>query len=121
MTMTRRAEWPDYYILVGRTPIAVDSLTWGKNFSIKKRRVAYDDITDDCNVSTVFLGLDHNFWGEGDPILFETMIFGGPLNDYQRRYCTYAEAERGHAEAVVEARKACAQVKAIAEAAGANK
>lgn len=26
-------------------------------------------------ISTVFLGIDHNFLGKGGPILFETMVF----------------------------------------------
>ncbi len=53
-------------------------------------------------VSTVFLGLDHRFGGDGPPILFETMIFGPDDTDerYTDRYCTYAEALAGHAKAV---------------------
>ncbi len=35
-------------------------------------------------VSTVFLGLDHNF-GDGPPILWETLVFGGPMNGQQTR------------------------------------
>lgn len=50
-------------------------------------------------VSTVFLGINHNF-GDGPPILFETMIFGGKHDQYQDRYATYAEAVAGHAAAV---------------------
>lgn len=46
-------------------------------------------------VSTVFLGLDHG-WGEGPPILFETMVFGGPLDQEMERYCTWDEAVAGH-------------------------
>jgi hypothetical protein len=49
--------------------------------------------------STVFIGLDHN-WGEGPPLVFETMIFGGEFDQYQYRYSTWAEAEAGHAVAV---------------------
>jgi len=106
-----------HYILVGRTPILVDLLTWAKwveNFD--NRLIA---VTEDkgFRVSTVFLGLDHNF-GRGDPILFETMIFGGPLNEQMWRYATYREAERGHEDAVTQARIAHARVKAIADAAG---
>ena len=63
--------------------------------------------TEEARVSTVFLGLDHRFWGEGQPILFETMIFGGPFNDnqtmycdYQERYCTWGQAETGHEAAL---------------------
>lgn len=36
-------------------------------------------------VSTIFLGLDHNFFGGGPPILWETMVFGGPLNQEMNR------------------------------------
>src|SRR5215467_9051102 len=46
-------------------------------------------------VSTVWLGLDHRF-GEGPPIIFETMVFGGPDDQRQERYCTEAEALLGH-------------------------
>jgi len=52
-------------------------------------------------VSTVFLGLDHNFGEKGPPILFETMVLhGGPFNHLQWRYTTWDEAVKGHEEAV---------------------
>lgn len=54
-------------------------------------------------VSTVYLGLDHA-WGGGPPLIFETMIFGGPLEDYTRRYSTLEQAKAGHAQAVRRAR-----------------
>lgn len=55
-------------------------------------------------VSTVFLGLDHGFgafaealgWEPGPPILYESMVFGGPLDGEQWRYATRAEADAGH-------------------------
>lgn len=53
----------------------------------------------DAWVSTVWLGHDMGF-GMGPPIVFETMIFGGPLGEYQRRYHDEAEALRGHLVAV---------------------
>ena len=37
---------------------------------------------------------------ECDPILFETMIFGGEHHEYQERYTTWDEAIKGHKEAV---------------------
>lgn len=56
-------------------------------------------------VSTVFLGVDHNFFGDGRrPIVFETMIFGGPHDGYQERYATWEEAEVGHRRALLLAR-----------------
>jgi len=110
-------EWPRYYILIDRLPVAVDMMTWARWFeNINNRRIG-DDHIGKVHVSTVFLGLDHNFGG-GDPVLFETMIFRGPLDQEQLRYCTYAQAERGHAEAVTRAKIAAAKIKSIADHAG---
>jgi hypothetical protein len=50
-------------------------------------------------VSTVFLGLDHNFLEEGAPILFETMVFanGAKMIDLAcERYSSYSDAVAGH-------------------------
>ncbi len=94
----------DYYKLDGKTPIkCVSHLEWCKAFETSRRRVARDEI-DVCGtpvtVSTVFLGIDHGF-GEGDaPILFETMVFGGPLDEEQQRYTTWDEAVQGHLDLV---------------------
>lgn len=58
-------------------------------------------------ISTVFLcGVDHNYYDDGPPILFETMIFGEPwwglfrsdLDQYQERYRTWLEATAAHSE-----------------------
>lgn len=49
-------------------------------------------------ISTVFLGIDHN-WSGGPPICFETMIFpkNGNLSEcYMTRYHTGKEAKAGH-------------------------
>jgi hypothetical protein len=43
------------------------------------------------------LTVDHNWRGEGPPILFETMVFGGPLSGECRRYQTAEQAIDGHA------------------------
>jgi len=65
---------------------------------IEKRRVARTEFPGG-HVSTVFLQLDHSWSGE-TPILFETMVFGGPFDQEQERYATWAEAEAGHARIV---------------------
>lgn len=49
-------------------------------------------------VSTVFLGLDHNWSGEGPPILWETIVFGGPRCREMNRYDSRAAALAGHEE-----------------------
>lgn len=83
------------YILEGKTPVPCDDvLEWGKQFKSPDRIVAKDTFGE-IKVSTVFLGLDHSF-GDGPPLLFETMIFGGKHGGYQERYSTWDEAEAGH-------------------------
>jgi hypothetical protein len=46
-------------------------------------------------VSTVWLGLDHDF-RTGVPIIFETMTFGDPWANEMDRYSTEEQAMRGH-------------------------
>ncbi len=53
-----------------------------------------------ANVSTVFLALDHAWLFGGPPLLFETMVFGGPLDQEQTRHTTRAKALTGHAAMV---------------------
>jgi hypothetical protein len=89
----------DKYILENGEPVPCDDLlAWGRWMeNQEQRRVAYDEIRG-CRVSTVFLGLNHN-WGEGPPLLFETMIFGGAHDQFQERAATKAEALQIHERA----------------------
>jgi hypothetical protein len=68
------------------------------------RRVALDLVDDRWSVSTVWLGLDHQFLGDGPPLIFETMVFDKGSPSYhdmeQRRYSTLEQALAGHAEMV---------------------
>jgi hypothetical protein len=58
-------------------PVPVeDWKAWAEWFETADRVVAKTKVGD-AEVSTVFLGLDHAFMG-GPPILYETMVFGGP-------------------------------------------
>jgi len=91
----------DHYILNDDGTIrVVDLLTWAKWFEVAQRQIARDYLPDGVRVSTVFLGIDHNFSDLGPPLLFETMIFGGPHDGYQDRYATRDEAIAGHARAL---------------------
>ena len=63
-------------------------------------KIVKQETVGDSKVSTVFLCLDHAWHGEEGPILFETMIFEGYYDSFQRRYKTYDEALRGHNDAV---------------------
>lgn len=90
----------DKYTLVDKKPVPVSDLTkWAKGYETLDRRVAYTDVGD-VKVSTVFLGLDHNFSDDGPPVLFETCVFGGTLDGEMDRYSTWDEAEAGHAAMV---------------------
>ena len=74
-----------------------DVLKWAEWFETADRTVAKTEIGA-IQVSTVFLAIDHNFGGEGRPILFGTMVFGGgdELDKRGERYCTREEAIAGH-------------------------
>lgn len=61
------------------------------------RQVGYAEI-DGVRISTIFLGLDHGWSDEPDhqPVLWETMVFGGYYDDYQERYTSHQDAIEGH-------------------------
>ncbi len=95
------------YILDGHQVVPEpDLLKWAKWFEdINNRRVAWTEIPGGY-VSTVFLGLDHNFSGNGPPLVFETMVFMRDQayyrSDLQNRCSTWAEAIDQHALIVEE-------------------
>lgn len=67
---------------------------------------------DGVLISTVWLGLDHAYGRAlGPPLIYETMIFGGPvdLDEYQERYSTEGAAVTGHDAAVRLVRRAQAE------------
>lgn len=86
-----------------------DFATWGRFMEDQRRHIGWTQITSECHVSTVFIGIDHGLFRKGPPILFETMIFGGPLDEQQWRYASYDDAEIGHRMAVAKAREAIGQ------------
>lgn len=97
-----------YYVLRGHEVVEVDSFVEAAGCfentaarTVAKTQIVSPDGTQDSEVSTVFLTIDHNFSNDGPPILFETMVFGNEaFEGLQRRYTTWGEAEAGH-EAVV--------------------
>jgi hypothetical protein len=64
------------------------------------KHIALDEINGK-RISTVWLGLNHNYFG-GKPLIFETMVFGerGGHEEYMDRYSTWDEAVEGHKKAV---------------------
>lgn len=94
-----------------RDGVPLDSAGWARLLNdAVYRRVARTKVVDGAapdkafDVSTVWHGFDHNFYGVGAPVIFETMVFaeGSMLDLGCRRYCTEAEARAGHTQMVVE-------------------
>ena len=109
-----------FYILVNKVPVKVEgdsqqeiTLKWSKwiedndrivmktrlkvtaenRFLMKEKKLGF------IEVSTVFLGIDHNHFG-GTPLLFETMIFGGEHEYEMTRCSTWEVAEAMHNEMI---------------------
>ncbi len=76
-------------------PVPCTLTEWGELYETKegnKKRPAVFDEVEGYELSTVFLGIDHEF-GSKTPVLCETMIFGkGKGEGYQTRCRTWDEA-----------------------------
>jgi hypothetical protein len=55
-------------------------------------------------ISTIFLVNDHSHSMTGPPVLWETMVFGGPLDCHQWRWRSFDAARDGHTAAVAAVR-----------------
>lgn len=63
------------------------------------KRIAETTLNSGRRVSTVWLGLNHNFDVSGPPLIFETMVFPSEKEWSEldcRRYATEQEALAGH-------------------------
>lgn len=59
--------------------------------------------TEEILVSTTFLmGINHRWMDGTEPLLFETMVFGGTMDQSQWRYSTWEQAEAGHQEVLAQ-------------------
>ena len=101
-----------YYKLDENKNVVKSSLEEWANFIEGKLPTNFkhvgDDTIDGKRVSTVFLGLCHNFSPfNKTPIVFETMVFDNGSSLYQERYATYQEAEEGHKRAITWVQEGC--------------
>lgn len=85
---------------------AIDYDEWSRLYALRAQDLALDswwrrhtDIDADVNVSTVWLGLNHQF-GNGPPLFWESMIFGGNHDEHVWRYGSRAEALDHHEQIV---------------------
>lgn len=93
----------NFYFNRAGEPISQEE--WANEFEAGDRVIARDDVRRHVFVSTVWLGLNHSIISGGPPLIFETMIFGGPYDQLQWRWPTEAAARAGHALAVKLARR----------------
>jgi hypothetical protein len=78
--------------------VPADLMTWAMFFEDSDARRVAETTVGEARVSTVFLGIDHEFGGA--PLWFETMVFGGQHDEYTDRYTTWEEAVAGHGRIV---------------------
>lgn len=84
-----------YYDLDGNP---VPMREWARLFEARRQGkgiVEQTRLTGGVYVSTVWLGLNHR-WGEGPPLIFETLIFDDLEDERMWRYSTFTEAFRHH-------------------------
>jgi hypothetical protein len=93
-----------YYARDGRP---LDFTSWAHLAADPDYRVVHQTEIGTYLVSTVWLGIDHNWTDTGPPLIFETMIFpsAGTIADCSR-YTTEDEARQGH-------RTTCILIRAI--------
>lgn len=97
--MVEIPSFPDFHYTLDDNGIPVaepDMCKWVKWMATHRDRHIAQAEVGDMWISTVFTGWNMSYGGE--PLLFETMIFGGDedINEYQERYSTRTEALIGH-------------------------
>jgi len=101
----------DYYDRDG-SPMTLEE--WAQSFGsrMEKKRVAEDTVRGYW-ISTVWLGLNHQWNPEGPPLIFETMVFPCQRDGSEPdmgdekgcwRWSTEAQAQKGHDAIVMAAR-----------------
>lgn len=79
----------------GEPERATDLPAWTRWYASAVRHVA-DTMVGDVRISTVFIGEDHSGGRRRHPVLWETLVLGGPHNGDVHHYASRGQAERGH-------------------------
>lgn len=78
----------------------IDLKKWGELWEDFSYRLIQQDKVNGKFISTVWLGSNHRFIGEGAPLIFETMVFPDDEDNWEEeemyRYATEAEAKATH-------------------------
>jgi hypothetical protein len=95
------------YRLNGRTPVKCENageilgtMMGGVAKKIRETKLGY------TTVETVFSAMPLGLSENGSPLLFSTLVAGGPLSGESKRYAIYDDADFGHSEIVKRATKA---------------
>ena len=84
-----------YYKLVNKVPVECSLMDWVISF-VKDKRIDFTELGL-FKVSTIFLGIDHNFSGDGPPLLYETAVIDKNDNVvYRKCHETLEQAKNGH-------------------------
>lgn len=76
-----------------------DVVAWSRWMDESGKRIVGRDEVGEGVASTVYLGFDrHIFFARGKRYLWETMVFGGPLDGEGEQYASLVEARQGHGE-----------------------
>lgn len=98
-----------------------DVIRWAEWYERAENRiVGTAQLPNGVRVSTIFLGLDYRRPGMKEPVLWETMIFGGRHDRLSFRYTSGAHAARAHAALILVLQKEGAteiEVRSLVEAA----
>ena len=80
-----------------REGLPIHLFEWAERVEDKEYcRVALDDAGPGVLISTVWLGLDHN-WSRGEPLIFETAVGTNGRWEIVNRYPSLEAAREGHA------------------------
>ena len=117
MTESHEMKWCGTYKLnvIDKTYTPCPTLEWAEQLEelndLHMKHVA-DDYINNNRISTIWLGVDHQWNENAPPLLFETMVFkDGDYGNkiYCSRYSTWQEAEEGHKRAIKWVEDGCVQ------------
>ncbi len=89
----------------GKPQLEPDWDRWLAWMEANDQPLAETQVTAGVVVATRFMGLDQRRSNIGAPVLWETMIFGGPHDLHHVRYTSRAAALQGHERAVAFAKE----------------
>jgi hypothetical protein len=96
--------YPRYFSREGRPMTLREwSLIVEEDLAYKHVRMS---MVGDVQVSTVWIGLPQAGSTPERPLIFESMVFGGPLDEHAWRWSTLEEAEAGHELVLAKVREA---------------